>query len=270
MDELRQVEEFMETCSTEELAEVVDGMLETAFDTIDATFNTFYEKELMRLKELDALREHIKCLRKYKNKLNKYKEKQLRYDNLKEHSATLLHMYEEWKDEKEKIYISVTDEEFRRENYDEIKSITGDDLNLSLLRKVFRYARNSTSKNGLELKEPEFKDPELKYPEDFKRNSINIKKSKKSSVALLSELRKPILIHIACCIIDALNTQNTELLRINILFLFAHRCTATTKGKEYSRTDKQEIKDVGKTSGASYHKLYAEYISLLDELNLDK
>ena len=278
MDNVKKLDEYLDSLSKIELAELIDYILRTQFNDIDKDFSTYYQKELQRFRKIDALSVQVKLLKKVKNQKKRYEEELPKYRALESHSDKLLSMYNHWKeekkelkDEKKKIGIILRQnldmETFYEEQSDNIRKKypqISPYLSLNLVKKMIRSAAD---KDKNEIKE-KYKLVSPQFPilmEDFKKDKINTKYSVKTAAELLCLLEKSQLRLLTEAIRDALENESTDDLKATILFVFCHRTSSCTKGKEYARTDAQVVKDPSKTNGKNFSKLYKEYLELLDK-----
>ncbi|MDR1801961.1 MAG: hypothetical protein LBQ95_09030 [Lachnospiraceae bacterium] len=118
---------------------------------------------------------------------------------------------------------------------------------------MIRSAKDPSSKCGLVKPEK----PVLLKKMDFKKDVIKIEYSHKTDSELLAELDMPVLSELTSIIIDSLFSENTDILRIFITFMFCHKTNSNTKGKEYKRTDFQKIKNKSKTNSRTFPVLYS-------------
>ena len=67
MDNVKKLDEYLDSLSKIELAELIDYILRTQFNDIDKDFSSYYQKELQRFRKIDALSVQVKLLKKVKN-----------------------------------------------------------------------------------------------------------------------------------------------------------------------------------------------------------
>lgn len=271
MDEAKELENYLQSVSDEELAKTINLFFENEFNEIDPDFQLYYYSELDRLRLFDALNKQILVLKKEKSKIKKYLKDEQQYQIIMANLDTVEKMFNDWKDsftkeEKEEAYIVDWYEEFADMKwYDMEKVFPEIKLSINLIKKIVRTARDhsGTSKVSDKYKITEPQKPERNN--ELKENHVDRSYSEKTNAELLEMLGKSTLDYLVYMIDDALVNQNTQKLRFAIRFTFAHFSDNSTKGKEYARTDKQAVKDPSKTSGKTIAKLLDEYNSLLSE-----
>lgn len=265
MDQTKE-ENYLSSVSDKELAETIDFAFDQEFHEIDPDFQSYYMKEIDRLRAYDALKVQLNILRKYKHDLEKYEHKKEAYEIKMKNLDELYKMFTEWQEKvsgDEAAYV----ENFYDDNIDTlIKTFPEiEDLCTNVVRKMIRTARDqqgiSKVKDKYKITEPE--KPEKKM--DFKENQIDRSYSEKTNAELLELLGRNDLEYLADMIGDAVINQKTDKLRMAIRFVFAHYCQSNTKGKEYGRTDKQDKKDASKTAGKNIADLLKKYNSMLSE-----
>lgn len=266
-DAIQKLENYLENVSTEELAENLDYVLKTQFYTINPDFKSFYEKEINRLRTKDALHQQVNYLKKHKSQIKKYNKDMKKYTFLFEHQGDIQKMYTEWKEKNKSRIIHLDMDEFYLSEENNIRSLFKKEeqeyISPETVKKMIRNA-HKTTKEKYRLTAP--KSPDTAQIENF-NEMVDLTFSQKTSAELLAEIEKARLCILAYAIINALDS-NTDILEVLISFLFAHQCQATTKGKEYKRTDRQKEPDISKTKGKSYSKYYEDYLNLLKELNI--
>ena len=266
MDESKEVESYLESVKSPKLAETIDFALNQEFQEIDPEFQSYYKKELDRLRAYDALKVQLKILAKYKRDLEKYPEKEEAYKIKLKNLDKLYDMFTKWQEDvsgNEPTYV----ENFYCDNEDElIESFPEiEDLCINVVRKMIRTARDQKGISKVKEKYKITTPVKPERSERLKENQIDRSYSEKSDAELLKMLGRNDLEYLADMIGDAVINQKTDKLRIAIRFTFAHYCQSNTKGKEYSRTDKQTIKDGRKTSGKNITDLLKKYNSMLSE-----
>ena len=269
MDEPKTLEDYLQLQSDKELAEIINFAFQQEFNEIDPDFQLFYQKELDRLRAFDALRAQILILKKEKSKIKKYLKDEQKYQIIMDNLDKVEQMYYDWKNsltEEDIMEISIIDW------YEDFLDICGADLEkifpdikltTNLIKKIVRTARD---KNGRSTVKDKYKITEPIKPEqthNFKENQIDRSYSKKTDAELLKMLGRSALEYLTDMICDALVIRSTDKLKMAIRFTIAHYCDSNTKGKEYSRTDKQAVKDASKTSGANIVDLLQKYNSML-------
>ena len=72
MDEAKELENYLQSVSDEELANTINLFFENEFNEIDPDFQLYYYSELDRLRLFDTLNKQILILKKEKSKIKKY------------------------------------------------------------------------------------------------------------------------------------------------------------------------------------------------------
>lgn len=274
MEDTKQLENYLNTISDEELAETLDFAFSQEFQEIDPDFHSYYKREIDRLRAYDALKVQLSILQKEKSKIKKYLKDEHKYQIIMNNLQKINQMYIDWKEsltpnEKEELKVVVTDwqEEFVDMCWYDLEEIFPDiKITVNLVKKILRTAR-SQNDSTINIKEKYKITPPVKPEknERLKENQIDRSYSEKTDAELLQMLNRNDLEYLADMVGDAVINQKTDKLRMAIRFTFAHYCQSNTKGKEYSRTDKQTIKDASKTSGKNIVDLLKNYNSMLSE-----
>lgn len=278
-EETEETENYLESVSDKELAETLDYAFSQELSKFDSAFPSYYEEQIDRLRAFDALKAQTAILGKYRNAEKKY---QRELENL----DTLYDIYKTWKKDTSRITPSYIDD-FYYSNQSKISALFPelDRVSLNKVSKMIRTARekehlkkeekeNTEKKMGSKTKYRPIKDrykiTEPKKPEEinsFQKNQIDRSLSPKSDAELMQLLGRGTLEGLADMTAEAMVTQRTDKLKLTIQFLFSHYCNANTKGKEYSRTDKQVTKNGSKTSGKTLVNLLKQYNSMLSDDN---
>lgn len=261
MEETKELETYLQSVSEKELAETIDFAFNQEFKEIDRDFQSYYKKEIDRLRAFDALKVQLKILTDYKHSVEKYEHKKDAYEIKMKNLDKLYEMFTKWQEEvsgSESTYV----EDFYFDNIDTLIDSFPEieDLCTNVVRKMIRTARDqkgiSKVKDKYKIVEPE--KPEQKN--DFKENQIDRTYSEKSDAELLEMLGRNNLEYLADMIGDAVINGATDKLKIAIRFTFAHYCQSNTKGKESNRSN-----NASKTSGKNIVDLLKKYNSMLSE-----
>lgn len=274
MDETKELENYLKDVKDPELAETIDFAFNQEFQEIDPSFQSYYKKEIDRLRAYDALKVQLSILKKEENKIKKYLKDEQKYQIIMNNLDKLEQMYNEWKnslteEDLSVLFIDDWQEEFLNMSWFDLEKVFPEiRLTTNLIKKMLRTARDQ---KGISKVKEKYKITKPEKPEqnndlkDLKENQIDRSYSKKSDAELLEMLSRSDLEYLADMIGDAVINGATDKLKIAIRFTFAHYCQSNTKGKEYSRTDKQTIKDTSKTSGKNIVDLLKKYNSMLSE-----
>lgn len=271
MDEAKELENYLQSVSDEELANTINLFFENEFNEIDPDFQLYYYSELDRLRLFDTLNKQILILKKEKGKIKKYLKDEQQYQTIMANLDTVEKMFNDWKnsyskEDKKTAYIVDWNEEFADMKWCDLDKIFPEiKLSTNLIKKIVRTARDHS---GASQVKDRYKITEPQKPErnnELKENHVDRAYSEKTNAELLEMLGRNTMEYLVYMIDDALVNRNTQKLRFAIRFTFAHFSDNSTKGKEYARTDKQSVKDPSKTSGKTIVKLLDEYNSMLSE-----
>lgn len=267
MNESKELESYLESVPDQELAETIDFAFNQEFQEIDPDFQSYYKKEIDRLRAYDALKVQLRILKKEENKIKKYLKDEQKYQIIMNNLDKLEQMYNEWKnslteEDLSVLFIDDWQEEFLNMRWFDLEKVFPEiRLTTNLIKKMLRTARDQ---KGISKVKEKYKITKPEKPEqnnNFKVNKIDRSFSEKSDAELLKMLGRNDLEYLADMIGDAVINQKTDKLRIAIRFTFAHYCQSNTKGKESSRSNK----NASKTPGKNIADLLKKYNSMLSE-----
>lgn len=277
LTEWEKAQATIENMTTLELAHVLDDILQICIVEFDPKFEVFYQGILHHLKEYDCMDVLKKRLIKAGKKFSNYQKKVEKEKRGLKYQENIYFDYMEWKKGIGDNYIiSFADDckEVLKEKYPEIRNDITSNYICELVRREKKRKKQEKKNDGkkvtvnIEVKKPELKDSDLEKKDLNVENIIDVSRSKKNSKELLAILEKANLIYLANEIMETLGDKNTDHIQIFLHFGVCQMLHSGTSGKEYSRTDKQIIKNPSKTKSMTYEALYDDCVKRIKELNV--